>query len=97
MAHDVTIAGVTYKGVSVVTLTDSTGRGVRYIEEDEAGDGFFTLDLNGDLIPKNEITWSPCFKLDDNQNIVLLDNPGTSKYFGPDKEGDVTLVSDDST
>lgn len=97
MAHDVTIAGVTYKGVSIVTLTDSAGGKYRYIEEGEAGDGFFTLDLEGDLIPKNETTWSPCFKLDDNQNIVLLDTPGASKYFGPDKEGDVTLVSNDST
>lgn len=97
MAHDVTIAGVIYKGVSIVTLTDSTGTKHRYIEENEAGDGFFTLDMDGDLIPKNETTWSPCFGLDKNGNIVLLDNPEASKYFGPDKAGDVTLVSDDST
>lgn len=97
MGHDVYIAGASYKDVSIVTLTDAAGRKYRYIDEEEAGDGFFTLDIEGDLIPKNEITWSQCFKLDAGENIVLQDVPGASKYFGPDKAGDVTLVSDGST
>lgn len=92
MAHDVYIAGASYKGVSIVILADTAGRKYRYIDEEEAGDGFFTLDIEGDLIPKNEITWSQCFKLDAEENIVLQDTPGTSKYFSPDKTGDVTLA-----
>lgn len=48
--------------------------------------------MEGDLTLKNEITWSQCFKLDAEENIVLQDAPGASKYFGPDKAGDVTLV-----
>lgn len=52
MGHDVYIAGANYKDVSIVTLTDAAGRKYRYIDEEEAGDGFFTLDIEGDLIPK---------------------------------------------
>ena len=92
MAHDVYIAGASYKDVSIVTLTDAVGNRYRYIDEEEVGDGFFTLDMEGDLTLKNEITWSQCFKLDAEENIVLQDAPGASKYFGPDKAGDVTLV-----
>ena len=92
MAHDVYIAGASYKDVSIVTLTDAAGNRYRYIDEEEVGDGFFTLDIEGDLILKNEITWSQCFKLDAEENIVLQDAPGASKYFGPDEAGDVTLV-----
>lgn len=97
MAHDVYIAGASYKGVSIVILADTAGHKYRYIDEEEVGDGFFTLDIEGDLIPKNEMTWSQCFKLDAEENIVLQDAPGASKYFGPDKAGDVTLASDGST
>ena len=92
MAHDVYIAGASYKDVSIVTLTDAAGNRYRYIDEEEVGDGFFTLDMEGDLTLKNEITWSQCFKLDAEENIVLQDATGASKYFGPDKAGDVTLV-----
>ncbi|MCI7319945.1 MAG: hypothetical protein MR506_07385 [Dialister sp.] len=92
MAHDVYIAGASYKDVSIVTLTDAAGNRYRYIDEEEVGDGFFTLDMEGDLTLKNEITWSQCFKLDAEENIVLQDAPGASKYFGPDEAGDVTLV-----
>ena len=109
MAHDVYIAGASYKDVSIVTLTDAAGNRYRYIDEEEVGDGFFTLDMEGDLTPKNEITWSQCsYARGDNtpesdidimiiiddaeENIVLQDAPGASKYFGPDKAGDVTLV-----
>ena len=92
MAHDVYIAGASYKDVSIVTLTDAAGNRYRYIDEKEVGDGFFTLDMEGDLTLKNEITWSQCFKLDAEENIVLQDAPGASKYFGPDEAGDVTLV-----
>ena len=92
MAHDVYIAGASYKDVSIVTLTDAAGNRYHYIDEEEVGDGFFTLDMEGDLTLKNEITWSQCFKLDAEENIVLQDAPGASKYFGPEKAGDVTLV-----
>lgn len=97
MAHDVYIAGASYKGVSIVILADTAGHKYRYIDEEEVGDGFFTLDIEGDLIPKNETTWSQCFKLDTEGNIVLQDAPGASKYFGPDQTGDITLASDGST
>lgn len=92
MAHDVYIAGASYKDVSIVTLTDAAGNRYRYIDKKEVGDGFFTLDIEGNLTPKNEITWSQCFKLDAKENIVLQDAPGASKYFGPDEAGDITLV-----